>query len=280
MGPVKFRTYFAVDGEDRSRLATQVNLQRARVRQRLQPVKRVIMVMSGKGGVGKSYVTAALALSAAERFAGGVGVVDADLKSPTVARLLDAKGPLEVSDDGARPATGASGIRVVSSDLFIDENEPLRWNEPDEERFVWRGTLEVGVLREFLGDVRWGALDVLFLDLPPGADGVADVQPLIPSLTGVLAVTIPTEESRRSVARAMRAASDAGIQLLGVVENMSTYVCPECGNTRPLFPGNAGEELASAFGVPLVARVPLEPGRAPSADLVSGILDVIAGERS
>ena len=269
---MSFRTYFAVDGEDRSLLATQVNLQRARVRQRLQTIERVIAVMSGKGGVGKSYLTAAVALAAAERFK-GVGVLDADLRGPTVARLLAVEGPLEVGDDAAQPATGAAGVRVVSSDLLLSEGQPLRWNEPEEDRYVWRGTLEAGVLREFLGDVAWGKLDALFLDLPPGADGVADIAPLVPNLTGAVAVTIPTIESKRSVARAIRATRDAGITVLGVVENMSGYECGSCQANRPLFEGDAGSLLAAEFDIPLLATIPLRPGVPPSAAVGMPVLE-------
>jgi ATP-binding protein involved in chromosome partitioning len=105
----------------------------------------------------------------------------------------------------------------------------------------------------------WGRLDVLFVDLPPGADGVVDLKELVPDLTGAVIVTIPSEESRRSVARTMRAGADAGIPLLGVVENMSGYHCPECRGTRPLFAGTAGADLADAFGVPLLGRLPFVP---------------------
>ena len=255
------RTYFDLQEPDRSGLAAQVGEQRRRVRERLEQVRRVVAVMSGKGGVGKSYLTAALALGAAPRRAsGGVGVVDADLRSPTVARLLGASGPLVVSADGVRPAVGTAGVRVVSTDFLLDNGKPLRWREPAEERFVWRGVLEAGVLREFLGDVVWGPLDLLLVDLPPGADGVVDLAALVPGLAGAVAVTIPTEESGRSVERAMRAAREGGIPLLGVIENLSGYQCEACRSLGPLFAGDAGPRLAAEFGAPLLGRVPFAAG--------------------
>lgn len=257
---MSFRTYREVTGADGSGVAEQVGAQRARVQRQLRSVRRLVAVMSGKGGVGKSYVTAALARAAAARWPGRVGVLDADLRSPTVARLLEATAgePLVVSDGSVRPAVGAGGVRVMSTEFLLESGRPLVWREPDAEQFVWRGVLETAVLREFLGDVLWGDLELLLVDLPPGADGVADLRTLVPprQLTGALAVTIPTEEARRSVTRALQAAQDAGTRLLGVIENMAGYRCGDCGRTGPLFPGSAGAELAAAFGIPLLARIP------------------------
>lgn len=253
---MSFRTYHEVTGPDRSQLGEQVGQQRARVAARLAGVKRTIAVMSGKGGVGKSYVTASLAVGAARTLAGGVGVVDADLKSPTVARLLDARGPVRVNEDGVHPPVSPTGVRVMSTSFLLDDGAPLAWREHPGERFVWRGVLETGALREFLSDVVWGTLDLLLVDLPPGADKLSDLAELIPQLTGAIAVTIPSDESHASVRRAMQVARQQRIPLLGVVENMSGYACDGCAQTRPLFAGDAGAELAREFDVPLLARIP------------------------
>ena len=189
-----FRTYHDVAGRDRSGLAEQVGAQRDRVKRRLQSVERVVAVMSGKGGVGKSYVTAALACGAKRSWgkAVGVGVLDADLNGPTAARMLDASGPVKVREDAVEPAVGNEGVLVFSMDLLLDEGQPLRWNEPAGDRFVWRGTLETGALREFLSDVGWGTLDLLLVDLPPGSAQIRDLAELVPDLAGAVAVTIPT----------------------------------------------------------------------------------------
>lgn len=276
---MSFRTYHDVGGEDRSQLYAQVVAQRERVGRRLASVRRVVAVMSGKGGVGKSHLTATLAAGLASRLEQGVGVLDADLRSPTVARLLAVSGPLRVTEDGVEPAVGTAGVRVVSTDLLLEESQPLRWHEPATERFVWRGVLETGTLREFLSDVVWGTLDLLLVDLPPGADGGVDLKQMVPNLTGALVVTIPSEESRRSVARTMCSASEAGIPLLGIVENMSGYRCDECGVLRALFDGTAGNDLSEEFGVPLLARVPFMPGAGPvscdTPDLVDAFLGCI-----
>jgi len=269
---VSFRTYREVTGDDQSRLGEQVAAQRQRVQERLRGVARVVAIMSGKGGVGKSYVTAAIARGLTRRMTGAVGVLDADLASPTTGRLLDARGPLRVDEDGVHPACGSEGIVVCSMDLLLDEGAPLTWREPASERFVWRGTLEAGALREFLADVVWGELDVLLVDLPPGTDRLDDLTELVPTLAGAIAVTIPSEESRRSVERAMRRAAQAGVPLLGVVENMSGYACADCGAIAPLYEGSAGAVLADTFGVPLLYRLPFLPGdRANSADVLDAL---------
>jgi ATP-binding protein involved in chromosome partitioning len=179
---------------------------------------------------------------------------------------------LRVDEDGVHPACGSEGIVVCSMDLLLDEGAPLTWREPASERFVWRGTLEAGALREFLADVVWGELDVLLVDLPPGTDRLDDLTELVPTLAGAIAVTIPSEESRRSVERAMRRAAQAGVPLLGVVENMSGYACAGCGAIAPLYEGSAGAVLADTFGVPLLYRLPFLPGdRANSADVLDAL---------
>jgi ATP-binding protein involved in chromosome partitioning len=259
-----FRTYFHLTGPDKSDLLGQVVAQRARVAERLASVRAVVTVVSGKGGVGKSFTTASIASAAARRGL-SVGVVDADLRSPTVARMLGAEGPLAVNHDGVSPAVGVHGVRVISADFLLGDGRPLTWREPADERFVWRGALEMGALRSFLGDVDWGPLDVLLVDLPPGADGVSDVATLVPAVAGALAVTIPSDESRRSVARTMRALVEAHLPLLGVIENMSAYLCGACGSVGPLFVGDAGQALAAEFGVPVLARVPFDPRAVPNA---------------
>jgi ATP-binding protein involved in chromosome partitioning len=268
---MSYRSYFDVEGPDRSALGEQVSRQRARVIERLREVKRVVAVVSGKGGVGKSYVTAALARAIAQR-AATVGVLDADLQSPTVARLLGASGPLRVADDAVHPALGTNDVRVVSTDLLLDDGRPLTWRSTAGESHVWRGAAETSVLREFLADVAWGALDVLLIDMPPDAGRLADLATLVHDKLVAIAVTIPSDESARSVQRALTAARDAGVTILGVVENMSGYACATCDTTGPLFSGNAGSRLAAAFDVPLLARIPFVPAGGVAAPLPDSLI--------
>ena len=245
---LNIRTYHDLTDPDRSDLLGQVLAQRARVAERLKPVGRVIAVMSGKGGVGKSVVTAQLARSLARRGA-AAGVLDADLNGPTIARLLDAVGPLVVDAAGVHPRTGADGVRCVSMAHLVQDGQPLAFKGPEAESFIWRGTLEASALRELLGDVVWGELHTLLLDLPPGMQRFLELCDLLPAPPAVLTVTIPTPESGDAVRRAMRAAADRGAPLLGVVENMSGAP----------FTGTAGADLAAEFKVPLLAQVPWHP---------------------
>ena len=164
----RIRTYSQLTETDRSDLLGQVTSQRERVTARLASVGHVVAVVSGKGGVGKSLVSAGLAAALA-RSGRRVGLLDADLHGPTAARMLGVRASgLAVRDDEVEPPVAACGVRVMSSDLLLEETAPLAWREPGHERFVWRGTLVAGMLREFLADVAWGTLDVLLVDMPPG----------------------------------------------------------------------------------------------------------------
>lgn len=271
-----YRTYHQVAGEDRSQLGAQVQAQRDRVTERLRAIGRIVAVMSGKGGVGKSYVTSWLARAAAATCR--VGVLDADLQSPTVAGLLEASGPLRIGESGIEPSIAADGISVFSTDLLLDEGRPLQWRSPVGDPFAWRGLLEAGALREFLSDVAWGSLDLLLVDLPPGNDGMTDLYQLVPSLAGILAVTIPSDEARRSVARSLRAAQGSDMPILGVVENMSGYHCPGCERVQPLFDGAAGQSLADEFGVPLLGCLPFRPnGDGPEPEALAPVVGTVIG---
>ncbi len=255
----RIRTYHEVPADERSSLPSQVQAQRERVAVRLASVRHVVAVMSGKGGVGKSLVSAGLAAALA-RAGRRVGVLDADLHAPTSARMLGAsRDRLEVRDEGVVPASAPCGVRVMSSDLLLPEGAPLRWREPAEAGFVWRGALEAGMLREFLADVDWGTLDELLVDLPPGTERLSALVELVPRLAGALVVTIPSEASYRAVCRAMEAARGAGVRLLGIVENMSSRSCASCGAPSALFAGGAGERLAREAGVALLARIGFDP---------------------
>jgi len=243
------RTYHELTNADRSGLPEQIGAQRKRVAERLAGVGRVIAVMSGKGGVGKSYVTAHLARALA-RSKRSVGVLDADLNGPTIPRLLGIDhAPLPMSQSGIEPATGAEGVRCISMAMLIEDGAPLAFKGPTAESFVWRGAMEAAALRELLGDVIWGPLDTLLLDLPPGMQRYIELCDILGAPPAVLTVTIPTAESRDAVRRAMRAAVDRGSALLGVVENM----------TGQGFEGTAGDDLAREFAVPILARIPWHP---------------------
>lgn len=266
MSRYDIRTYREVEGDDASDLPGQIGRQQERVDRRLARVRRTVAVMSGKGGVGKSFLAAGLSV-AVRRSGSRVGLLDADLVSPTARRMLGvARGGLTVDEGGVEPAESEAGIRIMSTDLLLEDEAPLAWKEPGGETFVWRGAQERGVLREFLGDVRWGELDLLVVDLPPGSGRLEQLAGLVPGIDGAVAVTLPSGASESSVERSLRLAREREIPLLGIVENMSGYRCPGCGSSRPLFPGRAGRELADAHGIPLLAEVPFDPRASELAD--------------
>jgi ATP-binding protein involved in chromosome partitioning len=253
------RTYHQLTDPDRSGLADQIGAQRKRVAERLAGVRRIVAVMSGKGGVGKSYVTAHLARGLAR---GGrtVGVLDADLNGPTIPGLL------QVPHTAQPPAIGLDGVKCISMGHFLDAGAPLAFKGPTAESFVWRGAMEASALREFLGDVEWGSLDVLLLDLPPGMQRYIELCDILGNPPPVLTVTIPTPESRDAVRRAMRAAVERGSELLGIVENMVG------GELK----GSAADELATEFGVPVLSRIRWHPAADAWSDLASRVSEARA----
>src|SRR5712691_3177222 len=218
--PLDIRTYHDLTESDRSGLPAQIGAQRRRVAERLAAVGRVVAVMSGKGGVGKSFVAAGIARALA-RAGRAVGVLDADLNGPTAPQLLHLPVASCTLHDGViEPAVSPEGVRCFSVALLLEDGRPLAFRGPEAESFVWRGTLEAAALREFLADVAWGRWDVLLVDLPPGMQRFAELAELLPAPPAVLTVTIRTPESRDAVRRAMHTARDRGSDLLGIVENM------------------------------------------------------------
>jgi len=264
------KAYHDIPGDGGSDILGQVAALKERLEARLGRVQHVVAVMSGKGGVGKSTLTANLAALLADQ-GHAVGVVDADLNGPALARMLGVRGQhLRLTPEGVAPAVGAAGVRVISMDLFLpDEATPVTWEHPGglaADTTIWRGTMEATVLREFLTDTAWGDLDFLFLDLPPGSDRFAAVAGLLPRLAGVIVVTVPTLVSQAVVKKAIRAAQERGDPLLGVVENMAGYVCPACGTLSPLFPGDNVQDMVRTMDLPLLGRVPFDPRLAEGAD--------------
>jgi ATP-binding protein involved in chromosome partitioning len=251
------KRYRDVVGDGGSNVAGQVEAQLARLRRRLEPIRFVIAVVSGKGGVGKSTITGALAGAFA---LGGwrVGVLDADLNGPSMAKILGARGArLSIAAGEVEPPAGALGIRVMSMDLLLpDDAAPLVWDaQTQAEAHTWRGIMEANALREFLADTAWGALDVLVLDLPPGTDRLATVVSLVPGLAGTILVTIPSDLSQLIVKKSITVARGSEAPVLGLVENMAG-----------LFPGPDAEALAREAGIPFLGAVPFDRELALAAD--------------
>jgi len=251
------KRYRDIVGDGGSNIVGQVEAQQARLGARLRDVSAIVAIVSGKGGVGKSSITANLA--AAFALAGArVGVLDADLNGPSMATMLGVRGrKLVVGADGVEPPAGALGIRVMSMDLMLpDDAAPLTWEAPTQaEAHTWRGTMEANALREFLADTAWGTLDALVLDLPPGTDRLATVVSLVPALAGTILVTIPSDLSQLIVRKSITVARGSGAPVLGLVENMAG-----------LFPGPDAETLARDAGIPFLGAVPFDRELALAAD--------------
>jgi ATP-binding protein involved in chromosome partitioning len=239
---------------------------RARIADRMDGVARSVAVMSGKGGVGKSFVAVQVALAAARRGA-RVGLLDADLNSPCVAKMLGLRGqPLRATASGLLPIPGPHGLAVQSMDFFLQGTQPLDWDGPRGEGSGVRSVLEEAALGDLLGHTEWGALDLLVADLAPGPDRLVAFAQLLPSLDAALAVTIPTEVSLLAVERSVRRAQEARIPVLGLVENMASVACAHCGAESPLFREAPTDTIARQMDLAVVARIPFDARAAAAAD--------------
>jgi ATP-binding protein involved in chromosome partitioning len=265
----EIRTYHQVAGGVEEDVVAQVGALQDRSTARLSVVQRIVVVASGKGGVGKSAVAANLAALLAS-FGARVGAVDADLSGPSLARMLGTRMQRCVLDEaGVHPVAGAHGVRVMSMDLLVEDETPLRWRDPPggpAPEFLRQSLLETGALREFLADTVWGPLDHLVIDAPPGTDKILRLLQLLPRVDLLLLVTTPAEIARFVVAKAVRLAVDAGVGNLGLVANMTTHVCTACGHRSPLFDADGARRLAASADLPLWAEIPFDARLAACTD--------------
>ena len=251
------KRYRDIAGDGGSNIAGQVEAQQARLKQRLDPVHAIVAIVSGKGGVGKSTLTASLACCFALD-GWKVGVLDADLNGPTQAKVLGVRGRrLLIADGVVEPPATSLGVKVMSMDLLLPTDAaPLTWDAPVQaEAHTWRGAMEANALREFLADTNWGALDLLLLDLPPGTDRLATIASMVPALSGIVVVTIPSDVSHLVVRRSITVAANTRAPVLGLVENMSG-----------LFVGPDAAKLAADAGISFLGRVPFDRELAAAAD--------------
>lgn len=220
---------------------------------RMSKVKHKIAVISGKGGVGKSLVTVNLAMALAMRGRSGrVGILDADIHGPCVPKMLGLKGSLlQSGPPGIFPAFGPLNVKVVSMGFLLPT---------DDSPVIWRGPLKMGAIRQFLSEIVWGDLDYLLIDLPPGTgDEPLSVLQMLPEMDGVVVVTVPSEVSQDVVKKAVTFARKMGVPILGIVENMSSLVCPHCGGLIDVFGVGGGEKVAKDMDISLLGTIPLDP---------------------
>ncbi len=222
-------------------------------------IKYKVLVISGKGGVGKSFITSSLALLTAST-GRSVGILDADIHGPSIPKFLGISNPtLSISSNGVEPIVGPLGVKVISVQFFLPEEDlPI----------IWRGPLKGRLIGEFLSQVNWGSLNYLFIDLPPGTgDEVLSVVQYIKDLTGAIVVTIPSQPSKLVVKKAVRFCQELNVPVLGVVENMREFICPSTGTVYRVFPGSAGYEMAKELGLKYLGSVPLDPRVSECVDL-------------
>ena len=222
----------------------------------LSNIKKVIAVVSGKGGVGKSAVTCTLAAAMAQR-GKKVGILDADITGPSVPRAFGIHRRAEGSEVGIYPAVTDGGIELMSLNLLIErETDPV----------VWRGPVIAGAVEQFWTDVIWGDLDYLFVDMPPGTGDVPlTVFQSLP-VDGVIVVTAPQTLVGMIVTKAVRMAEMMDIPVLGLVENYSYFRCPDCGGEHPVFGESTIDALGAQLSLPVLARLPIDPALARAVD--------------
>ncbi len=219
-------------------------------------VNRVVAVMSGKGGVGKSLVTGLLATGLAQKGC-RVGVLDADITGPSIPMLFGLRGPVEPGPVGIRPLDSRTGIKIMSMNFLLDsEDRPI----------IWRGPLIGKAITQLWGDVMWGDLDYLLVDLPPGtSDASLTTMQSLP-VNGIVMVTTPQSLASMIVRKAVHMAQAINTPIVGVVENMAYFVCPETGKQHFIFGPSHAQEIALAANAPLMAQLPIDPDVATMCD--------------
>ena len=226
-------------------------------------VKKVIAVVSGKGGVGKSTVTSMLAVAMARK-GSRVGVLDADITGPSIPRAFGVSECRGADDGGLYPALTATGIQVMSINLLLDN---------DTDPVVWRGPVIAGAVKQFWTDVIWEDVDYLFVDMPPGTGDVPlTVFQSLP-VDGVVIVTSPQDLVSMIVTKAVKMANMMHIPVLGFVENYSYLECPDCGRKIRVFGQSHIDQVAERFGLPVLAKLPIDPNVAACCD--NGLMEQI-----
>ena len=219
-------------------------------------VKKVIGVVSGKGGVGKSLVTSMLA-SAMQARGNACAVLDADITGPSIPKSFGVKTRAKADETGLLPEESKTGIKIMSVNLLL---------ESEESPVVWRGPVISGVIQQFWKDVAWGDVDYMFVDMPPGTGDVSlTVFQNLP-VDGIVIVTTPQDLVTMIVKKAFNMAKMMNIPVLGLVENMSYFVCPDCGKEYKIFGDSKIDEIAAELGVPVLAKLPIDPTTASLVD--------------
>ncbi|MCI9274098.1 MAG: Mrp/NBP35 family ATP-binding protein [Clostridiales bacterium] len=229
-------------------------------------VKKVIGIVSGKGGVGKSMVTSLLAVTF-QRRGKHAAILDADITGPSIPKAFGVKEKAMGTELGLLPAATKTGIDLMSINLLL---------EHDDDPVVWRGPIIAGTVKQFWSDVIWKDVDFMFVDMPPGTGDVPlTVFQSLP-VDGIVIVTSPQELVSMIVGKAVNMAKMMNIPILGIVENMSYFECPDCGKRHPVFGESHVEEVAAQYGVKVLGRLPIDPALSKACD--SGVVELFEGD--
>jgi ATP-binding protein involved in chromosome partitioning len=236
--------------EEKRRIGIGAPQQEQGAAEAFNDIKHVIAVMSGKGGVGKSLVSGLLAV-ALRRAGHRVGILDADITGPSIPKMFFPNGArLGMTPMGPTPPESETGIKVMSINLLLEQ---------EDMAVIWRGPIVSGAIKQFWGDIFWGSLDYLIVDLPPGtSDASLTVMQSLP-LSGVVLVSSPQSLAGMVVRKAARMAEQLQVPILGMIENMSYFQCPESGNRYEIFGPSHARETAEQIGVPFLGRLPVDP---------------------
>ena len=221
-------------------------------------IKHVIAVLSGKGGVGKSLVTSTLACRARAKGL-DVAVLDADITGPSIPKSFGLSGGVGATADGKSmlPAITSTGIKVLSTNLLLAD---------EREAIIWRGPVIGSAIKQFWSQTIWGDVDYMFVDMPPGTGDVAlTIFQSLP-IEGIVMVTTPQDLVSMIVSKAVNMASKMSIPIIGLVENMSYFTCPDCGGKHHIFGESHIEEISKEYGIPILARIPIDPNVASAVD--------------
>ncbi len=224
----------------------------------LGKIKHIIIVMSGKGGVGKSTVSTNLATELSNR-GFQTGIMDVDITGPNIAKMFGVEDEkLHVLDERLIPVTVPPSLKLMSMAFLLpDRDSPV----------MWRGPVKMGAIKQFIEDVNWGDLDYLVVDMPPGTgDEALSVVQLMPKADGMVIVTTPQDVALLDSRKSLRFGAETNIPIIGIVENMSGFVCPCCGKVTDIFKSGGGEKAAKELNVQFLGKVPIEPGVVESGD--------------
>jgi ATP-binding protein involved in chromosome partitioning len=237
-----------------------------RLKENLSRIKHKLIVISGKGGVGKTTVAVNLAYGLAVK-GYKVGILDVDIHGPNIAKMLGIEGErLTVSDFGIEPIVVLPNLKAVSiAVLTTNQDQPI----------IWRGPLKMATIKQFLSDVNWGELDYLIVDSPPGTgDEPLSVCQLIPNVSGAIIVTTPQDVAILDSRKSVLFAKELKVPIVGIIENMSGFLCPHCGRPIDLFGADGGKKSAVDLRVPFLGRIPVEPDMVKAGDSGKPLLSI------